>query len=262
MLLKPFFTLSFLLIGAIVFISLYSCKKENSFTKAPADTTVVRIPIPDLPVTDIDGNTYRTVKIGSQVWMAEPLRATHYNDNSMIPYIIKGSEWDTITTGARCYWGINVGELGTTDESISDSAKYAVPFGALYNWAAVHSGKLAPAGYHVPSARDFDTLINYLGGPSIAGQFLKSTHYWNDDKDSTKPNRNNTGLTALPGGYRADWPSAGTNYYGFGRASFFWSSTENSATTAIFYRLSYANASTFHNDFSNFYGMSVICVKN
>jgi len=246
MLQKRFFTLTLGLIGAVALTGIYSCNKNST-------TTAGVTPTP--PVTDKDGNVYKTVKIGNQVWMAQPLRVTQYNDGTPIPYIVKGSAWAAATSGARCYYGNNV---GGSDVSNADSAKYAVPYGALYNFAAVKSGKLAPAGYHIPDTSDFKILINYLGGPNIAGQFLKSAQYWRDDFDSSYSSRNNTDFTALPSGYRNE----GGYFYTLGTFSYFWSSTEIGAT--MFYEYLCSNNPTIITVNSNrkTMGLSVVCVRD
>lgn len=241
MLQKQFFILR--LITILMLISLNSCKKNNNAGVSPPP-----------PVTDRDGNVYKTVRIGNQVWMAEPLRVTQYNDGTPIPYIKKGSDWSKDTSGARCYYGTNE---ASTDRSNADSAKYSVPYGGLYNFAAVHSGKLAPIGYHVPDTNDFRILTNYLGDPSIAGQFLKSVSYWNDDMDSSYSTRNSTKFSALPAGYR------GFNGYfdKLGHQSYLWSSTE---VGSFAFCQSLANNNTaFNRTFNNkLFGLTVVCIRN
>ncbi len=242
---KRFLTLAVGLIGVLTLISLYSCNKKNSpISEAPP-----------APVTDYDNNVYKTVKIGSQVWMVGALKVTHYNDGTTIPYVVNGSTWAATTTGARCYYGTNVG--GAT-VSTSDSAKYAATYGALYNWYAVNTGKLAPKGYHVADTSDFNTLINYLGGPSIAGQFLKSAHNWVGDADSIYSSRNSTGFTALPAGFR----SINGNFYGLGPDGYFWSSREDNSSNAYYQYLNFNSAGINRYNSSKLLGFSVACVRD
>ena len=107
-------------------------------------------------VTDIDGNLYYTVKIGEQWWMLENLRVTHYRNGDAIPNVTDDAEWEGLSTGAYCDYD-------------NDPANVAT-YGRLYNWYAVgDSRNIAPAGWHVPSDDEWQTLVDYLGGSSVAG---------------------------------------------------------------------------------------------
>ena len=133
-------------------------------------------------ITDIDGNTYKTVTIGTQTWMAENLKVTKYNDGIAIPNVTDNTAWRELTTGALCDYG----------NTPSNSETY----GKLYNWHAVNTGKLCPTGWHVPSDAEWTELTDYLGGTSVAGDKLKetgSTHWSNLRTGAT----NETGFTAL-----------------------------------------------------------------
>ena len=112
-------------------------------------------------VTDIDGNVYNTVTIGTQVWLKENLRTTKLNDGTEIPYVTSGGIWAGLSTPGYCYY----------DNSWSN----AITYGALYNWHTVNTGKLCPTGWHVPSNEEWETLITYLGGDSLVGGKLKET---------------------------------------------------------------------------------------
>ena len=96
-------------------------------------------------VTDIENNNYKTVKIGTQWWMAENLKTTKYNDGTSIPYVTDNWEWYNLTTPAYC-WKNNDPEA---NKNI---------YGAMYNWYAVNTGKLCPAGWHVSTKPDWETL--------------------------------------------------------------------------------------------------------
>ena len=139
-------------------------------------------------VTDIDGNVYYTVTIGSQVWMAENLKTTKHNDGTAIPLVTDPTQWGNLTTPGYC-WNNN------------DETTYKNTYGALYNWYTVNTGKLCPAGWHVPTDAEWTQLIDYLGGENIAGGKLKetgTTHWLSPNTGAT----NETGFTALPGGWR------------------------------------------------------------
>jgi uncharacterized protein (TIGR02145 family) len=133
-------------------------------------------------VTDIDGNVYKTVKIGNQTWMAEDLRVTKYNDRTAVPLVRGNNERSMLTTGAYCY----------SDNNITDTSK-----NIEYNWYAVITGKLCPTGWHIPTDIEWDTLVFFLGGATVAGGKLKEagTNHWNPPNYGAD---NSSGFTALP----------------------------------------------------------------
>lgn len=146
------------------------------------------MPFTTLQVTDIDGNVYTTVTIGTQVWMVENLKVTSYNDSTPIANVTDNIAWINLTSGAYCWYNNN----GTI---------YKNPYGALYNWFTVSTLKLCPTGWHVPTDAEWTILTDYLGGSSEAGGKLKETGttHWNSPNNGAT---NETGFTALPGGYR------------------------------------------------------------
>jgi uncharacterized protein (TIGR02145 family) len=134
------------------------------------------------PFGDLEGNSYKTVQIGDQIWLAENLRTSYLNDSTPIKMnIIPGLQMN-------CVWYDN------------DSAKYDAIYGKLYNWFAVASGKLCPVGWRVPTNADWDILNNYLGGELVAGGKLKTTDtlYW---KHLNMGATNEVGFSAMPGGF-------------------------------------------------------------
>jgi uncharacterized protein (TIGR02145 family) len=198
-------------------------------------------------VTDIEGNVYHIVPIGTQTWMAENLKTTIYNDGTSIPKLPIGSGF-TFTTAA--YTDYNY--------TPANSATY----GRLYNWYAVNAtdngGKnVCPISWHVPSDSEWTTLTTYLGGESVAGGKLKetgTTHWASPNTGAT----NETGFTAIPGGFR-DFD--GTYYY-VGSLGFWWSSTENSAASAWYRRVGYSGTSVYSVYYGKSAGCSVRCLKD
>jgi uncharacterized protein (TIGR02145 family) len=196
-------------------------------------------------VADIDGNVYHIVTIGSQVWMAENLRTTRYNDDTFIPKITVNQPWYMSISGASCWYN-------------NDSSAFEIPYGKLYNWYAVNSGKLCPTGWHVPSDSEWKTLGDYLGGDLVAGGKLKEAGkmHWSTPNTGAS---NESGFTALPGGFRV--------YNGFGlegKMTYWWSSTEYTSTTAWTRSVNYLSGS-LSNDMTGAPksdGNSVRCVKN
>jgi uncharacterized protein (TIGR02145 family) len=194
-------------------------------------------------VNDIDGNAYNKVTIGVQVWMAENLKTTKYNDNTSIPLVTDNAAWVALTTSGYCWYN-------------NDAATYKATYGALYNWYTVNTGKLCPTGWHVPEDAEWTTLITYLGGKLVAGGKLKetgTTHWSSPNTGAT----NETGFTALPGGNRY---FNGT-YYSIGGYGGWWGSTEDSTTYAWSRFMSCDSTSVGRSYGSKRGGFSVRCVK-
>jgi uncharacterized protein (TIGR02145 family) len=138
-------------------------------------------------ITDLDGNVYNTLRIGTQIWMKENLKTTKYNDGTGIPLVTDNTAWSNLTTPGYCWFNNDVGFKAT--------------YGALYNWYVVSTGKLCPSGWHVPTDAEWTTLTTYLGGESVAGGKLKEAglaHWTSPNTGAT----NEAGFTALPGGSR------------------------------------------------------------
>ena len=200
-------------------------------------------------MTDQDGNVYKTITIGTQTWMAENLRTTKFRDGSDIPNICYGI-W-SYGTGAYCSYN------GNTDPV------FIATYGRLYNWYIItNPHNLAPAGWHVPSDADWTTLINELGGESVAGDKMKEagTTHWSAPNASAT---NESGFTGLPGGMRpANGPDPFFNF--FGVCGYYWSSTEPGPNYAVAYHfwLTSNNASVYHYDVFKAEGYSIRLVKD
>ncbi|NQT27681.1 hypothetical protein HQ585_20160 [candidate division KSB1 bacterium] len=167
-------------------------------------------------MTDIDGNVYKTVKIGNQVWMAENLKVTHYRNGDPIPNITDNSQWAKLTTGS--YGAYNNKEM------------HAITYGYLYNGYAVKDRRnIAPKGWHVPTKDEWQILIDYLGGLYITGGKLKETgtaHWRSPNNGAT----NESGFSALPGGDR-DFENGRS--YSLGINAWFWSFTSNRSNLSM-----------------------------
>ncbi len=140
-------------------------------------------------VTDIDGNVYQTIGIGSQYWTAENLKTTRFNDGTPIPLVTDNSTWEFLVAPGYCWYN--------NDEAASKEV-----YGALYNWYVVVSSKLPPEGWHVSTDAEWTILETFLGGITGAGGKLKETgtdHWLTPNTGAT----DETGFTALPGGIRA-----------------------------------------------------------
>lgn len=193
-------------------------------------------------VTDIDGNVYHTVTIGTQVWMVENLKTTKYRDGTIIPNVTDNTEWTDLTTGAYSDY----------DNTSSNSDVY----GRLYNWyAATDTRNIAPTGWHIPTDAEWTTLANYLGGELVAGDKLKETGnvHWQGINVAT----NESGFTALPAGERFhNGAFAQNGYYGL------WWSTTGLSTTSWFHYVHNGNSHLTRSNQIKWMGISLRCVKD
>jgi len=196
-------------------------------------------------VTDIDGNVYKVVKIGSQYWMAENLKVTHYRNGEPIPHVTDAIQWSKLTNGAYCNYD--------NDEALANV------YGRLYNWFAVNdSRKISPKGWHVPTNVEWQTLVDYLGGSGIGGSKLKESGnvHW---RESANASSNESGFSALPGGGRSYDDGAFGNV---GYIASFWSSTEDDSIYACNCLLFYDSSDVCLYDSNKRYGFSVRCVRD
>lgn len=197
-------------------------------------------------VTDVDGNTYRTVKIGNQWWMAENMKVTHYRTGAAIPNVTDNGAWNGLSTGAYCEHDNNTAEVTV--------------YGRLYNWfAATDDRNIAPTGWHVPTDAEWQTLVDYLGGYEVAGGKMKDTGtvYWNSPNTNAT---NESGFTGLPGGGRGGEGA----YFHNGAGAGFWTATghlyfEDSAWNRL---LTYNHPEVIHDYSGKRSGSSVRCVKD
>jgi Fibrobacter succinogenes major domain (Fib_succ_major). len=202
-------------------------------------------------ISDIDGNVYKTITIGNQVWMKENLKTTKYNDGKAIPLVKDDMVWKELTTPAFC-WNNN-------DETANKNK-----YGALYNWYTVNTNKLCPRGWHVPANAEWTILTTYLGGESVAGGKLKetgTTHWESPNTGAT----NEKGFTALPGGsrnYAGAFNYTGSNVIFFRSNGCWWSSTGLSDFNAYYRRL-YNSLSEVYSSLSvKQFGYSIRCMKD
>ena len=218
-------------------------------------------------VSDFEGNTYNTVKIGEQCWMKENLRTTHYSDGTSIP---QGG--NTTSTTAPYYYNYSI--FGVTLETR----------GYLYNWPAIMHGAsssnanpsnvqgICPTGWHLPSDAEFTQLTDYLGGvpeyqcggssSNIAKSLAATTGWSSNNGDCTVGNNlstnNITGFTAFPSGN-----FGGSSYLNAGQKAFFWSSTVGSNSNSALYRTMYYDESVFYQkSYSKSTGFSVRCLRD
>jgi len=232
-------------IALVLSVTIFSCKKDDKeiVENEPATT-----------VTDIDGNVYHTIVIGTQTWMVENLKTTKYRNGDPITHITDGSVWNVTTTEAYCDYDNNTANVST--------------YGRLYNWYAVSDNrKIAPAGWHVPSNEEFTTLINYLGGNAQAYNKLKesgTTHWAADSLLGPNAGTNSSGFLAVPGGLRGSCcPSP---FQAICTSGYWWTSSEyfpgmGTQNASHLYMLNSEIEVKIGNDYM-LAGMSVRCIKD
>ena len=202
-----------------------------------------------------DGNVYKIVTIGNQLWMAENLR--------YLPSVV-GPETGSQTTPYYYVYNYN----STSVTTAKTNANYTT-YGVLYNWPAAMAGSssstanpsgvkgISPEGWHLPSDAEWTELTDYLGGEEVAGDKLKEagTAHW---ADSYAKVTNESGFTALPGGWRdKDKTFQIISCYGA-----WWSATEVSAINALDRSLFYGFSEIFRGNYTKELGFSVRCVKD
>lgn len=198
-------------------------------------------------ITDIDGNLYHTVTIGTQVWLVENLKTTKYRNGDPIPNVMDNGTWQNLKSGAYCNY--------------NNDAIIGKEYGYLYNWYAVNdSRRIAPSGWHVASDAEWTKLTDFLNGENVAGGKLKEngiTHWSSPNTNAT----NESGFTALAGGYR-DLDGKSQN---LSLLAILWTSSEDSPGHA-WDRLMYFNSGVIARELSNpgyeGSGASIRCVKD
>lgn len=193
-------------------------------------------------VIDQDGNQYKTIAIGTQLWMAENLKTAHYSNGDTLSVANDFASWNNSLYGI-CHW-YNL-----------DSATNNCPYGRLYNWyAATDFRNVCPTGWHVPTDNEWTILINYLGGDTTAGIKMKSVgnQFW----DPPSVSNNSSGFSALPSGL--------TNgmFLDIRRTAAWWTATPYSSTHGLGRSLYwYTNVGDqFYDDMNH--GYAIRCLKN
>jgi len=227
--------------GTTYYVRAYA---TNSSGTSYGNTSTFKTLAAATTITDVDGNVYKTVNIGTQTWMAENLRTTKYRNGESISNVEIDSLWKKSTFASYCNY----------NNLTSNGSKY----GRLYNWFAVNeTKKIAPLGWHIPTAAEWQILIAYLGGEYSAGAKLKEagTANWNLTTESVT---NESKFTALPGGARDD---AGV-FALVGKTGYWWTASEYNSTTGILTRM-FSDDNTVENiNKLKTYGLSVRCIKD
>ena len=228
----------------ILLLKAFSGTFASVIALVPTSNALINIPFFDC--TDGDGNHYSTVKIGDQVWMAENLKTTRFLNGDTIPNMANGFQWATADSSGYC--------------NHSNNQENATIYGRLYNWYSVKDNrKLAPAGWHIPTSNEWQTLVNGNGGKYLAGGKLKETgnmHWISPNSGAT----NALGFSALPGGNRNDI----ANFYNKGINGFWWTQTEITGAGSFGVHFSMYTNTPYceHANADKHMGFALRCVKD
>jgi uncharacterized protein (TIGR02145 family) len=243
-----------LLIYTSISIVNYSCESEQINGSKPDE-------IDPLIITDIEGNEYHTVRIGTQLWTLEDLRTTKYKDGTQIQQVTDDTGWKYNTIGAYCSY-YNKMDIDTIRK-----------YGLFYNWYAVHTGKLAPEGWHVPSIDEWYILRDYLIAKGFnwdstfkINKIAKAIASQNDWKfcdtigtiGNNRSTNNKSGFSALPSGSRYISGTFGNR----GLMCHWWSTTPTFASNIFTIFLTYRGDSMVVHRVQKNKGFVVRIVKN
>jgi uncharacterized protein (TIGR02145 family) len=235
----------------IIISLLTNCERNN--TMPPEDFTGLT----DI-IHDTEGNPYKTVGIGTQIWMAENLRSTELNNGKDLLNIRNDSAWSLCKVPGYCYYN-------------HDSTQFSKIYGALYNYYVVITDSICPNGWHVPTEKDWDILTRYLGGNQVAGGKLKDHYgqYW------YSPNywiSNTFNFDAVPGGFRdfdTNLSYDTDNEFGFfldlGKKGYWWTKNDLLSNDKwIFPVISMSNENTHIAKTTRYInvGASIRCIRN
>lgn len=228
-------------------IALNGCEEDETMDPVQGNSSAVFNPqLTYGTMTDQDGNTYKTITIGSQTWMAENLRTTKYRNGDNIPKTTSNSSWASTVSGAYCIYNNSV------------DPSFIATYGSLYNWFAINDSRnIAPEGWHVPTNAEWDILIQFLGGSSVGGGKMKESGmlHWNSPNSGAT---NESGFTALPGGLRHYDGS-----FGMLKEHGSWWSTTISGNGDVWIKdIFLENANIESYEFGKTFGFSVRCVKD
>lgn len=259
------------LIITILLISIYSYSQTEMKIRK-TDGSIYSIPLSEIdsifyevtvsftcgePITDIDGNTYETIELDGQCWMAENLKTTRFTDGSEIPNATDDTTWQNLTIPAYCWYD-------------NDAPSNKDVYGALYNGYTVETSNLCPNGWRIPSDEEWKQIEVHLGmsqldadnigqrGTNQGSQLAGNAALWSDNILENNTGFGTSGFSAIPGGNRnflGSFSSKGHNGY-------FWSSTEFNSSNAWMRTLGYTFTTILRYYGSKQYGHSIRCVKD
>jgi uncharacterized protein (TIGR02145 family) len=255
-----------LLSGTTYYVRTYAKTMNGTFygnmvsftTKPPTGSINFNALLTYGTVSDIDGNIYKTIQIEQQVWMAENLKTTRFNDGSSIPLVEDENSWDILQTPGYCWFENN-------------EAVFRNIYGAYYNWYTVNTGLLCPTGWHIPNEEDWKVLKISLGmTEEQADQILGVAGTTEGDKirekgvlnwvEESREANNESGFTALPGGCRS---VGSADFLWEGTDASWWSATSAGISVAWSHGVGYNDSGIWRSDmYVKEYGQNIRCVKD
>ena len=195
-------------------------------------------------ITDIDGNKYHTLTLGTQVWMVENLNVIRFQNGDLIPNVIEDAHWEKSIEAAYSYY--------------QNNKKNGKVYGKLYNWHTISDSRgLCPPGWHVPSDEEWQILSDFLGGNEVAGNLMKESGF----KHWKMPNEgatNSSGFSALPAGGRDEYGKFFTDSFG----GHWWSATEDGTIDVWVRSIYYEYGSILRDSYHKNSGFSIRCIKD
>lgn len=189
-------------------------------------------------VTDIDGNTYKSILLGKQEWMMDNLKVTKFKNGQPIPHIQDSIVWNAWKSGAYVFY------------------KNDTKHGILYNWMVVNDARgVCPTGWHIPAGFEWDTLAKFLGGDEVAGGKMKAKLHWETPNTSAT---NESGFHALPKGMYG----VNGSFNNIGKNAYWWSSTEHGVSSAWGREIGFNESGLFAGHGDKRDGLSIRCIKD
>ena len=239
----------------LLVITQYGCQKMSdqpilplggdAYQKYVASGTGQKSLNPFGKMKDIDGNTYKTIKINNLIWMAENLKVTRYKNGDLIAHIPDASSWVTTNQGAWCDY----------DNLSPNDATY----GKMYNFFAVSDSRgLAPKGWHIPTLTEWNNIVNYLGGYYLAGGPMKEMgllHWLSPNYGAT----NSSNFTGLPCGVRNYTTGV---FSEVGQSGFWWGSTPYNIDNATIIKIDNITTIAGIGYAQMNYGFAIRCVQD
>jgi len=232
------------------FVLFFNCSEEDKIE--PIDNGFFNPDITYGTVSDIDLNNYKTVKIGTQTWMAENLKVCRFNNGVEIPNIKDNKEWINMKSGALCDY--------------NNDSSFSKDFGKIYNGYAAKSEFICPEGWHIPSTEEWFILIDYCGGINEAGKKLKmKVKKYDDGYYFNIGGSNESGFTALAAGCRSIYEFHDTeagSFYGRGLGATWWTSTEKDSINLGYINIEYSDDYVNSGFSTKPNGSSIRCIKD
>lgn len=243
----------------------FDCSKYNCFTTENLNQEFLEAGKYGEILDERDGQVYKTIQIGNQIWMAQNLNYAYTG----VPFDYEGytsdsTSWCYDNDPANC---TKYGRLYTWAAAMDSVGEWSTNgkgcgFGKICSVASAGSATLVrgicPSGWHLPKKAEFETLFTAVGGSSTAGTMLKSTSGWDDYKGESGNGTDAYGFSALPAGYRWDVG----NYSLLGSLAYFWSATEERGFYAYYMGLYYKHEDGNLGDDDKDYMYSVRCLKD